>query len=64
MVKGPCLYGTCMADREGHEHHSSPVFPESRDEGIFLGFLVELNVAAEVPAETDLDEDEGALLFI
>jgi hypothetical protein len=54
-----------MADREGHELHPSPIFLEGRDEGgVFLGLLVELNVAAEVPAEADLDEDEGALLSI
>ena len=31
---------------------------------ILIGFLVELNVAAEVPAEADIDEDEGALLSV
>jgi hypothetical protein len=52
-----------MADREGNELHPSPVFPEGRDEGgVFLGLLVELNVAAGVHEEADLDEDEGALL--
>ncbi len=52
-----------MADREGHELHPSPGFPEGRDEGgLFLGLLVELDVAAEVRAEADLDENEGALL--
>jgi len=42
-----------------------PMLSEGRDEGgVLLGLLVELNVATEVPAKADLDEDEGALLFI
>jgi hypothetical protein len=32
--------------------------------GVLLGLLVELTVAAEVPAKADLDEDEGVLLFV
>ena len=54
-----------MADGEGHKVHSSPVFPKGRDEGgVLIGLLVELNIAAEIPAKADLDEDEGALLFV
>ena len=40
-------------------------FFEDRDEGgVLLGLLVELNGEAEVPANSDLDETEGALLFV
>ena len=54
-----------MTDREGYELHPSPVFPEGHDEGgALLGLLVKLNVATEVSAEADLDEDEGALLSV
>ena len=54
-----------MADREGHELHPSSVFPEGRDEGgVFLGLLVELNVAAEVLVEADIDKDEGSRFFV
>ena len=31
---------------------------------VFLLLLLELNVAAEVPAEADLDDDEGAFLLV
>ncbi len=65
MVEGPSKCGTRVADREGHKLHPSPVFSEGRDEGeVLLGLLVELNVAAEVYVEADLDEGEGALFFI
>jgi hypothetical protein len=51
--------------REGHKFQPSPTFSEGRDEGgVVLGFLVVLNVAAEVFVEADLDEDEGALSFV
>jgi hypothetical protein len=50
-----------VADREGNELHPFPILFEGRDEGgVFLGLLVDLDVAAEVPAEADLDNDEGA----
>ena len=65
MVQGPSKYGARVADREGQKLHPSPVFSEGRDEGgVLLGLLVEFNVAAEVSAEADLDEDEGALIFV
>ena len=65
MVHGPIKCGARVADREGHKLHPSPVFSEGRDAGgVLVGLLVELNVAAEVPAKADLDEDEGALLFV
>jgi hypothetical protein len=54
-----------VTDREGHRLHPSPVLSEGRDEGgVLLGLFVELNVAAEVPAKADLNEDEGVLLFV
>ena len=54
-----------MADGKGNEVHPSLVFVEDRQEGrVFLGLLLELNVAAEVHAEADLDDDEGALFLV
>ena len=48
--------------RKGNELHPSPISSKGRDEeGVFLGLLVELNVAAEVPAEAALGDDEGVL---
>ena len=65
MLKGLGEFGTRVADGKGNELHPSPIPSEGRDEGgVFLGLFVELNVAAEVPAEADLDEDEGALLSV
>ena len=64
MVQSPSKCGARLADRKGHKLHPSLVFSEGRDEGgVLLGLLFEFNVAAEVSAEADLDEDEGALLF-
>jgi hypothetical protein len=54
-----------VADREGQKLHPSPVPDEGRDEGgVLLGLLVEVNVAAEVLIEADLDDDEGALFLL
>ena len=54
-----------MADGKGNELHSSPISSEGRDEGgVFLDLLVELNVAAEVRVEADLDDDEGTLFSV
>ncbi len=65
MVQGPSKCGARVADGEGHKLHPPPVFSEGRDEGgVLLGLLVEFNVAAEVSAEADLDEDEGELLYV
>ena len=51
-----------MADGKGNKLHPSPIPFEGRDEGgVFLGLLVELNVAAGVLVEPDLGYDEGAL---
>ncbi len=53
-----------MADGEGNELHPSPIPFEGRDEGgVLLGLLVDLDVAAEVHAEADLDNDEGAFFL-
>ena len=32
--------------------------------GIFLGLLVELNIVVKVPAEADIDKDEGPLISV
>ena len=65
MVKGLGKCGTRVADRKGHKLHPSPVLSEGHDEGgVFLGLLVELNVEAEVHAEADLDDDDGALHYV
>jgi hypothetical protein len=50
-----------VAYRKGDEFHSSPVSLECRDErGVLRGLGFALCVAAEVPAESYLDDDEGA----
>ena len=65
MVEGPGKCGTRVADGKDNELHPSLVPYEVRDEGgVFFGLLVELNAAAEVHAEADLDDDEGALIFV
>ena len=54
-----------MADRYGDEFHPSPVLLEGRDEGkVFLGLLLVALVASKVPAESDLDGNEVALLAV
>ncbi len=65
MLKGLGECGTHVADGKGNELHPSPIPSEYRNEGgVLLGLLVEFNVAAEVRAEADLDDDEGALYFV
>ncbi len=50
-----------MAYRKGDELHISPVSFEGRDEGgVLRGLGFEFGVAAEVPAKSDFDDDEGA----
>ncbi len=50
-----------MAYREGDEFYISPVSLEGRDEGgVLRGLGFEFGVAAEVPAKSDMDDDEGA----
>ena len=52
---------SCMAYGEGNEIDTSPVSPEGRDEGgVLHGLGFNLGVAAEVPAESDLDDDKYA----
>ena len=54
-----------MADWEGNELHPSPVSSEGLQEAeVFLVFLLELNITAKVPAEADLDDDEGAFFLV
>ncbi len=54
-----------MAYRKGDEFYMSPVFLEGYDErGVLRGFGFELGVAAEVPAKSDFDDDEGAQALV
>ena len=54
-----------MDDAKGNKLHPSPIPSECRDEEeVFLGLLVELNVAAEVNVKADLDDDDGALFSV
>ena len=66
VVEGPSESSTRVADEKGIELHPSPISSEGRDEGggVLLVLLVAPNVAIEVPAEADLDDDEGALHFV
>ena len=64
VVEGRCEHSARVSDREGDKLHSSPILLEGLDEGgIFIGLLCELNVAAEVSAEADLDYGDGALFL-
>ena len=64
MVEGLGECDTRVADGKGNEPNPSPIPFEGRDEGeVFLGLLVELNVATEVPAEADVDDDERCIVF-
>ncbi len=50
-----------MAYWKGDEFHMSQASLEGRDEeGVLRGFGFELGVAAELPAKSDFDDDEGA----
>jgi hypothetical protein len=50
-----------VAYREGYELHVSPISPEGHDErGVLRGLGFKLGVAAEVPAKSNFDDDEGA----
>jgi hypothetical protein len=55
-----------VSDREGNELHPFPIFIEHRDKErvVFLGLLRESDVATEVPAEANLDDDIGATCFL
>ena len=64
LVQGLGECGSRVFDGEGNELHPSPVSSEGRQEGgVFPGLLLVLNVAAEIPAKADLDEDEGAFFL-
>ena len=57
--------GARVADRDGHEFHLPPHRLDSVDEwGVLGGLLLKLLVASEVLAESDLDNDENALLSV
>ncbi len=52
-----------MADGDAYELDASPIFAEGCKKGeVFLVLLGVFLVAAEVPAEADLEDDEGAVL--
>jgi len=54
-----------VVDGKGNELHSSPISSESSQEGeVFVGLLLELIVASEVPTEADLDDDEVAYFLV
>ncbi len=54
-----------MPDGDGHKLHSPSVFLEGRDEGmVLLGLLRVCLVASEVSGEPNLNENEGAQLFV
>ena len=54
--------GARVADWDGHEFHFSPHFLECVDEGDVLGgFFLSSLVAAEVPTEEHLVDDEVAV---
>ncbi len=55
--------GACVSNGDGHEFHLSPHFLECVDEGdVFGGLLLTSLVAAKVPTEEHLVEDEVAVL--
>ncbi len=54
-----------MAEGDANELDASPISSEGAKEGVvFLGLLGELILEAEVPAEADLEEDEGAAFAV
>ncbi len=61
LVQRSCKPRSCVAYREGDELHMSPLSLEGRDEGgVLRGLGFVLGVTAEVPANSDFDDDEGA----
>ncbi len=51
-----------MADGEGDELYSSPVFSEGREEGsVLLGLGFEFGLASKITTESDFDDDERAV---
>jgi len=54
-----------VADGDGHEFHLPPHLLESVDEwGVLVALLLKPLVAPEILAESDLDNDENALLVV
>jgi len=65
VVEGLGECGARVADGEGNELRPFSVSSEGRKErGVFLDLFVALNVAVEVHAKADLDEDESALCLV
>ena len=61
----PCRLVISPRSDLGYELHPFLVSSEGRQErGVFLGLLLKLNVAAEILAEADLDDDEGAFFLV
>ncbi len=57
--------GTGVANRDGHEFHLPPHFLECVDDGSVLGgLLLTPLLAAEIPTEEYLVEDEAAVLTV
>ncbi len=57
--------GAGVVDGDGHELHLAPKRLELVDKwSVFGGLLLEPLVASEVLAETDLDDDQVALLAV
>ena len=57
--------GAGVADGDGHGFHLTPYAFEGIDEwGVLSSLLLKPLVASEALAETDLDEDEVALLAV
>ena len=57
--------GAGVADGDAYEVDPFPVASERGRQGVVLvGFFFELLAAAEVHAEADLEEDEGAVLAV
>ena len=57
--------GARVADGDGHEFHLPPNCPQSGDEwGVLGGLLLKTLVASEVLAESELKDDQDALLAV
>ena len=57
--------GARVADGDGHEYHLPPQRLEGVDEwGVLCGLLLKPLVAPEVLSESDLEDDEDALLSV
>jgi hypothetical protein len=57
--------GAGVADGDVDELDASPISSKGAKEGmVLLGLLGDLAVAAEVPVEADLEEDEGGVLAV